>query len=225
MQPHCIKLLGVSLSYLQHLQRMHNYCTLLSVLNGLAHPSITRLKKSFSKLEKTATKKMDELQALASPRDNFKLLREELKSASNPCIPYLWGKLLSHCITLVKQDFTSPPLYDEILAQGSNIRWMIADVWLAPCSQEFLLSSFWLLYRMQKWKGEDMAHFRGSGMNKLVSVQVLQFWSGKLTAHSGCVNYVGDSSPFVYLGRLWSPSKNMVEDLGTLPAQCPSFFC
>ena len=145
LQLHCIKLLGVSLFYLQHLQRMHNYCTLLSVLNGLAHPSISQLKKSFSKLEKTATKKMDELQALASPRDNFKLLREKLKSASNPCIPYLWGKLLLHCITLAKQESTSPPLYDEILVQGSNIRWMIADVWLAPCSQEF---GFWLLYRM-----------------------------------------------------------------------------
>ena len=42
----------------------------------------------------------------------------------------------------------------------------------------------------------------GSGLNKpfpVVSVQVLQFQSGKLTAHSGCV---GDSSPFVCLGRL-----------------------
>jgi len=68
---------------------MHNYCTLLSALNGLAHPSILRLKKSFTKLEKSTSKRLEELQALARPGDNFKLLREELKHASNPCIPYL----------------------------------------------------------------------------------------------------------------------------------------
>lgn len=68
---------------------MHNLCTLMSLLNGLAHPSITRLKKSFSKLDKSATKKLEALQTLARPGDNFKLLREELKRASNPCIPYL----------------------------------------------------------------------------------------------------------------------------------------
>ena len=68
---------------------MHNLCTLMSLLNGLAHPSITRLKKSFSKLDKSTTKKLEVLQTLARPGDNFKLLREELKRASNPCIPYL----------------------------------------------------------------------------------------------------------------------------------------
>ena len=73
----------------QHLHRLHNFCTLLSILNGLAHPAITRLKKSFGKLDKVTSRKLEELQQLARPGENFKLLREELKRASNPCIPYL----------------------------------------------------------------------------------------------------------------------------------------
>lgn len=65
-------------------------CTLMSILNGLAHPSITRLKKSFAKLDKSANKRLESLQALARPGENFKLLRDELKKANNPCIPYLY---------------------------------------------------------------------------------------------------------------------------------------
>lgn len=79
----------IPVSPLQCLLSMHNYCTLMSVLNGLAHPSITRLKKSFSKVDKSTSKRLDELQTLARPGDNFRLLRDELKRASNPCIPYL----------------------------------------------------------------------------------------------------------------------------------------
>ncbi|XP_064383914.1 uncharacterized protein LOC135332919 isoform X2 [Halichondria panicea] len=72
-----------------HLQGMHNLCTLMSLLNGLAHPSISRLKRSFSKLDKATTKRLEVLQTLARPENNFKLLRDELKRSSNPCIPYL----------------------------------------------------------------------------------------------------------------------------------------
>ena len=68
---------------------MHNYCTLMSILNGVAHPSISRLKKSFIKLDKSSSKKLEELQTLVRPGDHFKLLRDALKRASNPCIPYL----------------------------------------------------------------------------------------------------------------------------------------
>jgi hypothetical protein len=73
----------------EHLHRLHNYCTLLSILNGLAHPAITRLKKSFGKLDKVTARKMEDLQQLARPGENFRLLRDQLKRASNPCIPYL----------------------------------------------------------------------------------------------------------------------------------------
>ena len=79
-----------SLTHLQHLLELHNFCTLMSILNGLAHPSITRLKKSFTKLDKSANKRLESLQALARPGENFKLLRDELKKANNPCIPYLY---------------------------------------------------------------------------------------------------------------------------------------
>jgi len=73
----------------QHLLEMHNLCTLMSLLNGLAHPAITRLKKSFAKLDKATIRRLEALQTLARPGDNFKMLRDELKRASNPCIPYL----------------------------------------------------------------------------------------------------------------------------------------
>lgn len=72
---------------------MRNYCTLMSVLNGLNHPAIKRLKKTFPKLDRNVLKRLDELQDIVRPGNNFKLLREDLKKASHmspaSCIPYL----------------------------------------------------------------------------------------------------------------------------------------
>lgn len=65
----------------------------MSVLNGLNHPAIKRLKRTFTKMDRTIIKKLDELQNMVRPGNNFKLLREDLKKASHmssaPCIPYL----------------------------------------------------------------------------------------------------------------------------------------
>ncbi|XP_019851329.1 PREDICTED: uncharacterized protein LOC100638387 isoform X1 [Amphimedon queenslandica] len=72
-----------------HLHSMNNFCTLMALLNGLAHHSINRLTKTFGKLDKVLHKRLNELQEMARPGDHFKLLREDLKKASNPCIPYL----------------------------------------------------------------------------------------------------------------------------------------
>ena len=68
---------------------MHNFCTLMAVLNGLAHHSINRLHKTMAKLDKVNRQKLNEMQEMARPGDNYRILREELKKASNPCIPYL----------------------------------------------------------------------------------------------------------------------------------------
>ena len=83
------KNINISLSLSQHLHLMNNFCTLMALLNGLAHHSINRLTKTFGKLDKVLHKRLNELQEMARPGDHFKLLREDLKKASNPCIPYL----------------------------------------------------------------------------------------------------------------------------------------
>ena len=85
---------------------MRNYCTLMSVLNGLNHPAIKRLKRTFTKMDRSTIKRLDELQNMVRPGNNFKLLREDLKKASHmssaPCIPYLgkYCKLLSISLLL-----------------------------------------------------------------------------------------------------------------------------
>lgn len=70
----------------------------MSVLNGLNHPAIKRLKRTFTKMDRSTIKRLDELQNMVRPGNNFKLLREDLKKASHmssaPCIPYL-GKYVS----------------------------------------------------------------------------------------------------------------------------------
>lgn len=68
---------------------MHNFCTLMAILNGLAHHSINRLSKSFGKVDKVIRQRLNEMQDMARPGDNYRLLREDLKKSSNPCIPYL----------------------------------------------------------------------------------------------------------------------------------------
>lgn len=77
------------LHFPQHLHLMNNFCTLMALLNGLAHHSINRLTKTFSKVDKVLYKRLNELQEMARPGDHFRLLRDDLKKASNPCIPYL----------------------------------------------------------------------------------------------------------------------------------------
>ena len=68
---------------LQHLHSMHNYCTLMSVLNGLNHPAITRLKKTFTKIDRSIIKRLNELQNMVQPSKNFKLLREDVRKVSH----------------------------------------------------------------------------------------------------------------------------------------------
>ena len=68
---------------------MNNFCTIMAILNGLAHHSINRLSKTFVKVDRVLHKKLNDMQEMARPGDNYRLLRDELKKASNPCIPYL----------------------------------------------------------------------------------------------------------------------------------------
>lgn len=75
--------------FFQHLHQMSNFCTIMAILNGLAHHSINRLAKTFGKVDRVLHKKLNDMQEMARPGDNYRLLRDELKKASNPCIPYL----------------------------------------------------------------------------------------------------------------------------------------
>ncbi len=73
----------------QHLLDMQNYCTLTSVMNGLSHPSIKSLKKTFAKVNNSTLRHLKDMQKIVFPKDNFKLLRAQLRKATGPCIPHL----------------------------------------------------------------------------------------------------------------------------------------
>jgi hypothetical protein len=101
-----------------HLHQMSNFCTIMAILNGLAHHSINRLSKTFSKVDKILYKKLNDLQEMARPGDNYKLLRDELKKASNPCIPYL-GLYMSDLTFL---DNGNPNFHSDSLINFSKCR-------------------------------------------------------------------------------------------------------
>ncbi|XP_019852599.1 PREDICTED: ras guanine nucleotide exchange factor K-like isoform X1 [Amphimedon queenslandica] len=101
-----------------HLHLMNNFCTLMALLNGLAHHSINRLTKTFGKLDRVLHKRLNELQEMARPDDNFKLLREHLKKASNSCIPYLQ----LYMSDLAFLDNCSPNFHKDNLINFSKFR-------------------------------------------------------------------------------------------------------
>ena len=73
----------------QHLHAMHNYSSLMAILDGFILPPIDRLKKTVAKCDKAVMKRVSELQKIMEPAEGFKLLREDLKHVAGPCIPYM----------------------------------------------------------------------------------------------------------------------------------------
>ena len=73
----------------QHLHAMHNYSSLMAILDGFILPPIDRLKKTVAKCDKVVMKRVSELQKIMEPSEGFRLLREDLKHVTGPCIPYM----------------------------------------------------------------------------------------------------------------------------------------
>ena len=75
--------------HLQHLHSMNNYSSLMALLDGFIMTPIDRLKKTFSKCDKAAIRRVNELQKIMDPAHGFKSLREILAHSTGPCIPYM----------------------------------------------------------------------------------------------------------------------------------------
>ncbi|XP_065178770.1 uncharacterized protein LOC135809364 [Sycon ciliatum] len=73
----------------EQLHKMKNYLTMMSVLSGLQHSSIMRLKKTYDKVDKKHMKVLTELCELIIPGKNFRQLRELQDNAVPPSMPYI----------------------------------------------------------------------------------------------------------------------------------------
>ncbi|KAM9963148.1 hypothetical protein ACTFIW_006371 [Dictyostelium discoideum] len=78
----------------KNLHELHNYNSLMAIYAGISHSSITRLKWTKKILPKTHQKTLSDLEKLMESDENFKNYRNELKTITTPCIPFL-GLILS----------------------------------------------------------------------------------------------------------------------------------
>ncbi|KAF2070302.1 hypothetical protein CYY_008382 [Polysphondylium violaceum] len=85
----------------KHLHELRNYNSLMAIYAGISHSSITRLKWTKKILPKTHQKTLLDLEKLMESDENFKNYRNELKTITTPCIPFL-GLILSD-ITFIQE--------------------------------------------------------------------------------------------------------------------------
>eukprot|EP01132_Coremiostelium_polycephalum_P006602 gene6602-8171_t len=78
----------------KHLHQLRNYNSLMAIYAGISHSSIIRLKWTRKILPKTHQKTLQDLEKLMESDENFKNYRNELKTITTPCIPFL-GLVLS----------------------------------------------------------------------------------------------------------------------------------
>jgi len=72
------------------LQRMNNFNGMCAVISGLNNSSVTRLKRTFTRLaKKEKNTGCDEMTKLAQGEDNFRSLREMWSNVEPPAIPFL----------------------------------------------------------------------------------------------------------------------------------------
>jgi hypothetical protein len=66
---------------------LNNFNGVFEIVAGLSNSSVHRLKKTWNLVGKEYTEYMDAMKDLQPV--NFKKLREELRNANSPCIPYI----------------------------------------------------------------------------------------------------------------------------------------
>ena len=71
----------------KHLRALRNYQSLLAIVGGLTCTPVNRLKHTWENIPNALLQYFDECKSLMDK--NFKLLREELETASRPVIPYI----------------------------------------------------------------------------------------------------------------------------------------
>lgn len=70
-------------------QTYGNFFTMFALIAGLSLSSVSRLKKSFEGLSKTAKATVEELEKLADPSKNMKNYRDCLAKTNPPIVPFL----------------------------------------------------------------------------------------------------------------------------------------
>lgn len=70
-------------------RNLHNFNSVLEISSAFMSSSIYRLKKTWEKVSKQTRTLIDRLQKLVSSDGRFKNMREALRCADTPCIPYL----------------------------------------------------------------------------------------------------------------------------------------
>jgi len=70
-------------------RNLHNFNSVLEISSAFMSSSIFRLKKTWEKVSKQTRTLIDRLQKLVSSDGRFKNMREALRCADPPCIPYL----------------------------------------------------------------------------------------------------------------------------------------
>jgi son of sevenless-like protein len=68
---------------------LRNYNGVMEIISALHSSSIARMKQTWALIPEHLMEKLETLNTLMSPNDNFKNYREALRSISSTCIPYL----------------------------------------------------------------------------------------------------------------------------------------
>jgi len=74
---------------MQHCKELNNINAMFEIVAGLESSAINRMKKSWDKLDSKTKTSYKSMKDLVSRANNFKNLREHLKTVMPPCIPYL----------------------------------------------------------------------------------------------------------------------------------------
>ncbi|KAI6654258.1 Ras guanine nucleotide exchange factor K-like [Oopsacas minuta] len=72
-----------------HLYRLHNFSTLMAIYCGVQHGSITRLYRTWSKVDRSTNKLLEDLTTVCDPQLGHSNMREEMTNANPPCLPYI----------------------------------------------------------------------------------------------------------------------------------------
>jgi len=72
----------------QKLLELRNFDSLLAVISGLSHNSVSRLKKTWPLVGQPSTDAFDDLNVLVDTKKNYMSYRDTLKKASLPAVPY-----------------------------------------------------------------------------------------------------------------------------------------
>jgi len=84
-----IRVVELLIQLASHLHEMANFNALLSVLAGLTASAVSRMKKTWKGISKTALQTYEELRVFVSSDSNYKHCREAVENIAPPCVPYL----------------------------------------------------------------------------------------------------------------------------------------